>query len=153
MSGALDVVVGYKRDPQFGPTTLVGLGGVWTEMLDSVSVHVGAMDEKSALRLLDASHVGRMMREARGGALDIDAVARALVAVTDLGLAHPEIVAIDINPIIVGRDGAVAVDAVIERDSAIELTDSRTDSQRPHVAEAARPHTLQLNTITQGAPQ
>ena len=153
VGGALDVVVGYKRDPQFGPTTLVGLGGVWTEMLDSISVHVGAMDDQAALRLLDASQVGRMMREARGGALDVDAVARALVAVTDLGLAHPEIVAIDVNPIIVGRDGAVAVDAVIERDSAIDLADAPTSRQRPSEALAAPPQTVQLNTITQGAPQ
>ena len=65
--------------------------------------------------MLAGSKVGRMMREARGGALDVDAVARALVAVTDIGLAHPEVVAIDVNPIIVGRDRAVAVDAVIER--------------------------------------
>ncbi len=115
ITGALDVVVGYKRDPQFGPTTIVGLGGIWAEMLDSVSVHVGALDLDAAHRLLRDSQVGRMMHEARGGALDVDAVARALVAVSDLGLAHPEIVAIDINPIIVGRDRAVAVDAVIER--------------------------------------
>lgn len=115
ITGSLDVVVGYKRDPQFGPTTIVGLGGVWAEMLDSISVHVGSLDLDAAHRLLSDSHVGRMMREARGGALDVEAVARALVAVSDLGVAHPEIVAIDVNPIIVGRDRAVAVDAVIER--------------------------------------
>ena len=115
ISGSLDVMVGYKRDPQFGPTTIVGLGGVWAEMLDSVSVHVGALDLEGAHRLLAASHVGQMMANARGGALDLEAVARALVAVTDLGLAHPEVVAIDVNPIIVSSDRAVAVDAVIER--------------------------------------
>ncbi len=115
ITGLLDVVVGYKNDPQFGPTTIVGLGGIWAEMLDSVSVHVGALDLEGAHRLLGSSQVGRMMRGARGGALDVDAVARALVAVSDLGIAHPEVVAIDVNPIIVGRDRAVAVDAVIER--------------------------------------
>lgn len=115
ITGALDVVVGYKRDPQFGPTTLVGLGGVWAEMLDAVSVHVGPLDLEGAHRLLDGSQVGRMMRDARGGALDVDSVAQALVAVTDIGLAHPDVAAIDVNPIIVGRDRAVAVDAVIER--------------------------------------
>ncbi len=122
VSGALDVVVGYKRDPQFGPTTIVGLGGVWTEMLDTVSVHVGAMDLPAALTFLERSQVGHMMRHARGGALDVDSVARTLVAVTDLGLAHPEIVAIDVNPVIVARDRAVAVDAVIERDQTTNPT-------------------------------
>ncbi len=131
ISGSLDVVVGYKRDPQFGPTTIVGLGGVWAEMLDSVSVHVGALDLDAAHRLLDASQVGRMMHEARGGALDVDAVAHALVAVSDLGIAHPEIVAIDINPIIVGRDRAVAVDAVIERVHMPDLESTTLGSTIP----------------------
>ena len=54
--------------------------------------------------LLASSQVGRMIAAARGGALDVDGVARALVAVTDLGIAHPEVVAIDVNPLIVGRD-------------------------------------------------
>jgi acetate---CoA ligase (ADP-forming) len=120
ITGQLDVVVGYKRDPQFGPTTIVGLGGVWAEMLDSVSVHVGPLDLAGALQLLESSQVGQMMLRARGGALDVESVAAALVAVSDLGLAHPAVVAIDVNPIIVGRDRAVAVDAVIERETALE---------------------------------
>ena len=131
ITGSLDVVVGYKRDPQFGPTTIVGLGGVWAEMLDSVSVHVGALDLDGAHRLLAGSRVGRMMTEARGGALDVDAVARALVAVTDLGIAHPEVVAIDVNPIIVGRDRAVAVDAVIERTPTSSPESITLDSHTP----------------------
>jgi hypothetical protein len=72
-----------------------------------------------------------MMAEARGGALDVDAVARALVAVTDLGIAHPEVVAIDVNPIIVGRDRAVAVDAVIERAPAPTPESIILDSHTP----------------------
>jgi hypothetical protein len=100
-------------------------------MLDSVSVHVGALDLEGAHRLLAASHVGRMMTEARGGALDVDSVALALVAVTDLGIAHPEVVAIDVNPIIVGRDRAVAVDAVIERAPAPSPESISLDSHTP----------------------
>ncbi|HEX5015963.1 MAG TPA: acetate--CoA ligase family protein [Actinomycetes bacterium] len=142
VSGALDVVIGYKRDPQFGPTTLVGLGGVWTELLDSVSVHVGPMDLDAAHRLLDRSHVGRMMRDARGGALDVTAVAHALVAVSDLGLAHPEIAAIDVNPVIVGRSHAIAVDAVIERDGP-DSDAARTSVER----------TVRIDvSLTEGAP-
>ena len=75
-----------------------------------------------------------MMREARGGALDIDGVARAIVAVSDLGVAHPEIAAIDVNPIIVGRDRAVAVDAVIERVSAPTSESITLDSTIPATA-------------------
>jgi acyl-CoA synthetase (NDP forming) len=112
--GALDVYVGYKRDPQFGPTFLVGLGGVWTEFLGEVEIHVGDLDDAAARRLVSASKAGDMMRRARGGALCADDVVRALVAVADLVAACPAIAAVDINPLIVSRERAVAVDAVIE---------------------------------------
>lgn len=141
ISGSLDVVVGYKRDPQFGPTTIVGLGGVWAEVLDSVSVHVGALDIEGAHRLLSSSQVGQMMAHARGGALDLGAVARALVAVSDLGIAHPEVVAVDVNPIIVSRDRAVAVDAVIERVPSAHPESNDLDSNTPAhaITEGAAP--------------
>ena len=83
--GDLEVLVGFHRDPVFGPTCLVGLGGVWAEFLDVVDVHVGALDEATAGRFLDRSRVGRMIAGARGGALDRDGVVRALCAVSRLG--------------------------------------------------------------------
>jgi hypothetical protein len=81
------------------------------------------------------------MRDARGGALDLDAVARSLVAVTDIGLAHPEVVAIDVNPIIVSRDRAVAVDAVIERAPARRPESITLDPNTPAhaITEGATP--------------
>jgi acetyltransferase len=111
--GDLEVLVGFHRDPVFGPTVLVGLGGVWTEHLDVVDVHVGAVDEASAGRFLDRSRIGRMIAGARGGALDRDGVVRALCAVSRLGASAPEITAIDVNPVIVSRTRAVAVDAAL----------------------------------------
>lgn len=111
--GDLEVLVGFHRDPVFGPTCLVGLGGVWTEFLDVVDVHVGPLDEARAGRFLDGSRVGGMIAGARGGALDRDGVLRALCAVSRLGAGSPEISAIDVNPVIVSRDRAVAVDAAL----------------------------------------
>lgn len=114
VSGTLDVLLGYARDPQFGPTLLVGLGGVWAEELDDVAVHVGPLDREAALRLLDRSTVGRMLTRARGGALPADAVVDTLLALAELGSAHPEITSIDVNPLIIGPAGSWAVDAAIE---------------------------------------
>ncbi|WP_083395435.1 acetate--CoA ligase family protein [Rhodococcus koreensis] len=113
--GELEVIIGYKRDRVFGPTIIVGIGGVWTEFHNDAAVHVGPVDEKAAARLLDESTVGTMMSAARGGALHRPGVLAALRAVSDLALTHPNILSIDINPLIVGRDHATAVDAVIER--------------------------------------
>ncbi|MFN3002381.1 acetate--CoA ligase family protein [Mycolicibacterium wolinskyi] len=111
--GELEVLVGYHRDPTFGATCLVGLGGVWAEYLDVVDIHVGELDEAGASRFLDNSRVGKMMANARGGALDRGGVLSALCAVSKLGVSSPQINAIDVNPIIVGRTRAVAVDAAI----------------------------------------
>ena len=111
--GDLEVLVGFHRDPVFGPTCLVGLGGIWTEHLDVVDVHVGPLDEATAGRFLDASRVGRMIAGARGGALDRDGVVRALCAVSRLGTSAPEITAIDVNPVLVSKTRAVAVDAAL----------------------------------------
>jgi acyl-CoA synthetase (NDP forming) len=113
--GDLEVVVGYKRDAAFGPTVMVGSGGVWAEFLDDVALHVGPLDRAGAQRLLASSRVGSMIERARGGSLHAEGVISALCAVSDLGLANPDIVGIDINPLIVGRSHATAVDAVIER--------------------------------------
>lgn len=113
--GQLEILVGYKRDAVFGPTMILALGGVWTEFLDTASVFVGALTPASAQRFLDDSTVGVMIANARGGRLCRHAVIAALLAVSDLAAANPDIVSIDVNPLIIGRDHATAVDAVIER--------------------------------------
>jgi acyl-CoA synthetase (NDP forming) len=113
--GDLEVLVGFHRDAVFGATFVLGLGGVWAEFLDVVDVHVGDLDEASAGRFLDRSRVGRLIDQARGGALDRDGVICALLGVARLARAHPDVTAIDVNPVIVGRTRAVAVDAALTR--------------------------------------
>lgn len=113
VNGDLEVLVGYHLDPSFGATLLLGLGGVWAEHLDVVDIHVGELDEAGASRFLDSSRVGKMINNARGGALDRHGVITALCAVSKLGGSSPHINAIDVNPLIVTRTRAVAVDAAL----------------------------------------
>jgi acyl-CoA synthetase (NDP forming) len=113
--GTLEVYVGYKRDPQFGHTLVLGLGGIWTEFLDVADVHVGLADDRIAGRWIPKTRVGRLLTRARGGALDISGITAAVVAVSRIAHSYPDVVAVDINPMIVSRDRAVAVDAVIQR--------------------------------------
>ncbi|HEX4357976.1 MAG TPA: acetate--CoA ligase family protein [Pseudonocardia sp.] len=129
VTGSLDVLVGYHRDPQFGSTLLVGLGGVWTESLDRVDLYVGQLDLPAARRFVGASTVGAMARRARGGALDTEPVAAALAALSGLAEAHPEIVSIDINPVMLGRHAAVAVDAAIHRTGDTDNTDNTDNTE------------------------
>jgi acyl-CoA synthetase (NDP forming) len=113
--GTLEVYVGYLRDPQFGHTIVLGLGGIWTEFLDVADVHVGLTDHEIASRWIPQTRVGQLLARARGGALDISGITAAVVAVSRMAHSYPDVAAVDINPMIVSRDRAVAVDAVIQR--------------------------------------
>ncbi|MFN8511968.1 MAG: acetate--CoA ligase family protein [Chloroflexia bacterium] len=108
----LEVIVGARRDPAFGPVVLVGLGGVWVEALGDVALRLAPVGREEA---------GEMLRELRGarlldgyrGALPVDraALAEVVVAVSRLIAAEPGVAELDLNPLIVRHDGVVAVDA------------------------------------------
>lgn len=111
--GELELIAGFRRDEQFGPTVLVGLGGVWAEHLDTVAIRVGRIGREEGRRMLDETLAGPMLRTARGGALDEEGVIDIICGLAALGSDHPEVAEIDLNPVLVGRGRAVAVDALI----------------------------------------
>lgn len=113
--GDAEVIVGARRDPQFGPVVLAGLGGIAVEILHDVALAPAPVTPARARALLDALRAAPLFHGARGRpALDVAAVADAVVRVSwlaaDLG---PRLVDLEINPLIVRRagEGAVAVDA------------------------------------------
>lgn len=114
----LEVIAGFRRDDQFGVAVLVGLGGIWAEHFDQVAVRIGRIGPDEARRMLDDTIVGRMLRTARGGAIPDDGVVAAIVGLAALGDDHPEIAEVDLNPILVGRERTVAVDALVVRADA-----------------------------------
>jgi acetate---CoA ligase (ADP-forming) len=115
VSGSLDVLIGYKLDDQFGPTIVVGLGGVWTEVLDRADLHVGLLDAAAATSWLPHTQVGQMMAAARGRPLPLTHVCNAIEAVCRIAASGTDVVAIDINPLVLSPSGAVALDAAIHR--------------------------------------
>jgi acetyltransferase len=98
-----EALCGMTRDPQFGPVLAVGQGGTDVEQLASVVLSVAPLSLDDSRDLV-----------AKAGLDDPgDVVARTLLAVGDLALAHPEVEAIDVNPLVIGPDGTLAVDALI----------------------------------------
>ncbi len=116
--GELELIVGARRDPQFGPQVLVGAGGVLVELLKDIAVLPAPIDAASARRALEGLKIAPVLRAYRGrGALDADAVVDAIVRLGwlahDLSRATEPDFEIEVNPLKVRLQGqgVVAVDA------------------------------------------
>jgi acyl-CoA synthetase (NDP forming) len=110
----LELIVGMTRDPQVGPVVLVGLGGILAEALDDVAVGLAPIGRAEALAMLDGLRGSRLLDGLRGRPpIDRQAVADVVVAVGRLAAERSDIVEIDLNPVVAGPRGAVAVDALV----------------------------------------
>ena len=111
-AGAVELVVGLKRDPVFGPVVMAGLGGVFVEVLRDVTFRKCPVTEAEALAMLADLKGAAMLDGVRGAApVDRQAVARLIAAASRLGAVMGDrLVELDLNPVLAGPDGAVAVD-------------------------------------------
>jgi acyl-CoA synthetase (NDP forming) len=106
--------VGARRDPQWGPVVLVGLGGVWTEALDDVRLMPADLSREAIMAEIDQLKGARLLRGLRGSEpVDYGSIADAVMRVGALMRARPEIAEIDINPLLAYPDGVLALDALI----------------------------------------
>jgi len=114
VKGSREFVIGLTRDPQFGPCVMFGLGGIFTEALKDVTFRVAPLSKQDALEMIDEIKTKKLLGEFRGSpAVDREALAKALVGVGDLGMKYDSIAEIDINPLIISGNQAVAVDALV----------------------------------------
>jgi acetate---CoA ligase (ADP-forming) len=112
----LELVVGARRDPQWGPILLVGLGGVWIEAMGDVRLLPPDLPPPAIVEELYRLKAAKLLRGFRGaGPVDVDAVAHAASLVGRLMLTVPEIVEIDVNPLVAhaAGKGVTALDALI----------------------------------------
>jgi acetate---CoA ligase (ADP-forming) len=112
----IELIIGAGRDPRFGPVAAVGLGGIYTEIFGDVAVGLAPLDVAEAERMLYSLRGAPLLAGARGRQpCDVRAAAEAAVALSRVAASHPDIAEIEINPLLVTPDGAVALDArVIE---------------------------------------
>lgn len=109
-----ELVVGTFTDPQFGPVVMVGLGGVFVEVLGDVAFGVTPLTTKDAARMLRGLRGYPVLEGARGRTgVNMEAVEALLVAVSRFADQNPEVLALDLNPVIADGDALVAVDASI----------------------------------------
>ena len=112
--GRREFVAGMFRDPQFGPVVMFGLGGILTEALDDVAFGVAPLLPGEAGDMLDSIRAVRLLGAYRGEPrVDRDALTGVLEGLSRLALDHPEVIEVDINPLVVEGGRPVAVDALV----------------------------------------
>jgi acyl-CoA synthetase (NDP forming) len=110
----LELVVGARRDPEWGAVVLAGLGGVWIEALKDVRLIPADLAEADIIDELGRLKAASLLKGVRGAsAVDVPAIARVVAAIGAQMLANPHISEIDINPLVAYPDGVVALDALL----------------------------------------
>jgi hypothetical protein len=110
----VELIVGGRNDPDWGPIVLVGFGGVMAELYHDVRLLSADLPPESILAELRLLKSAKLLEGFRGSpALDMSAVTRVITAVGSLLTAEPRILEIDLNPVVVYPHGAVALDALM----------------------------------------
>jgi acyl-CoA synthetase (NDP forming) len=115
MKGTREMVAGIFRDPQFGPVVMFGLGGIYTEALSDVTFRVAPLTCQDAEDMLDELKSRKILGDFRGEtAVNRDQLIQTLLGLSRIALDRPDIAEIDLNPLLISREGQVcAVDALI----------------------------------------
>lgn len=112
--GARETIIGFTRDPQFGPLLMFGLGGIYVEILKDVTFRIAPVTRREATKMVREVRAYPLLRGVRGEpAADVPALVDSILALAQLALDFPEITEAEINPLLVRPEGkgVVAVDA------------------------------------------
>jgi acetyltransferase len=113
VSGGREVLLGMSRDPQFGPLVAFGLGGIYVEALKDVAFRVAPFSREEADEMIREIRSYPLLEGIRGESpADHGAMVDALLRISQLVTDFPEIVELDINPLMVFEEGrgAMAID-------------------------------------------
>ena len=107
MVNGLEMLVGVREDPDFGPIVVVGLGGVFVELMKDVSLRLAPVNKADAIEMLSELRGAKALEGFRGQApRDIDALAQSIVSLSDFFVEHRTWLSeIEVNPVIVLEEG------------------------------------------------
>ncbi|MCU0764987.1 MAG: bifunctional acetate--CoA ligase family protein/GNAT family N-acetyltransferase, partial [Burkholderiaceae bacterium] len=107
-----ELLIGLARDPTFGPVISFGMGGIAVEVLRDAAVALPPLNRFLARELISRTRVAQMLANFRGRpAVDIEVLIDVLLKVSDIACELPCVQELDINPLLVDENGAVALDA------------------------------------------
>jgi acetate---CoA ligase (ADP-forming) len=109
-----EAIIGMNRYPIFGPLLMFGLGGIFVELFQDVVFRLAPVGRNSARRMVRSVRGYKLFRGFRGRPLcDIEALEKAIVSLSDMSLNHPEILEMDINPLLAHEQGVTVADCRI----------------------------------------
>ena len=112
VTGGVELLAGLVQDPMFGPLVAFGAGGVYAELIGEAHFRSTPLTDVDALELVRSGKAGRLVAGFRGKPpADEAALTDVLHRLSRLAEAHPELVELDLNPVLGLERGAVAVDA------------------------------------------
>ncbi len=114
----LEIALGMKRDPQFGPMIMVGLGGIYIEALHDISFGIAPISEEEAEQMIFDLQASELFQGARGKEYSMSPIKDAIIRLGEIAMNHKQIQEIDINPLILKGDKAYAADVQIEIDES-----------------------------------
>ena len=146
-----ELIVGAKRDPVFGTVLLVGAGGITTELYGDRALGLPPLNERLARHMLESLKSWPLLTGYRGKpGVDVERLIEILMRFSYLVADYPEIMELDVNPLLVTRENAIALDARIVLDHAALLKPPRPYSHlaiRPYPDEYSR--SIRLDDGTQ----
>jgi acyl-CoA synthetase (NDP forming) len=107
-----EILIGGKRDIQFGPTVIVGLGGIYAEILNDISIGICPLTKSQAKEMIQSLKTYPILSGARGKkGVNIKELEEIILSVGKLMENEPEIIELDLNPVIGNENEIIAVDA------------------------------------------
>ena len=119
LRGGAELLAGIVQDPVFGPLVAFGPGGVYAELIGDAGFRIAPLTDADAAELVHSGKAGRLVAGFRGARpADAAALEDLVLRLSRLGEELPEIAELDLNPVIAGPDGCVAVDARVRLERA-----------------------------------
>jgi acetyltransferase len=107
----VELLMGIKRDPQFGPVLVAGMGGIYTEIFKDLARGLAPLSRADAEAMLQSLRIYPILTGLRGQQpVNLPALIEALMALSRLALDYPEISELDLNPVMATADGCWCVD-------------------------------------------
>jgi acetyltransferase len=109
--GSKEVIIGFKRDEQFGPLLMFGLGGIYVEILKDIAFRLAPVSRADAFEIVREIKSYMLLKGVRGEApVNFDALENILLSMSQLSQDFPEIFEAEFNPVLVNNEKAIVAD-------------------------------------------